>query len=121
MSDDPDGGDDPSIREYDKLVRDRIPETIRATDETPVTRRVDGEELQRYLLDKLVEEATEARDAGSDPAESVDAELADLAAVLDTLVERRGRDRVARLRREKRGERGEFDDGVVLERVREDG
>jgi len=117
-SDDGDGSDDaPAVHEYDKLVRDRIPEAIRADDGSPVTRTVAGAELDRYLLEKLVEEATEARDAVGDPDESVDAELADLAAALDALVDRRGRERIARRRREKAVDRGAFDDGVVLERV----
>lgn len=113
--------DDASTVEYDKLVRDDIPGVIRADGERPVTRTVDGEELDRYLLDKLVEEATEAREAAEDAEESVDAELADLSAVLDALMERRDRDRIERLRREKAAERGAFADGVVLERVESDG
>ena len=111
--------DDASTVEYDKLVRDDVPAVIRAAGERPVTRTVAGEELDRYLLDKLVEEATEAREAAGDAEESLDAELADLATVLDTLVERRDRDRIERLRREKAAERGAFAAGVVLERVEE--
>jgi predicted house-cleaning noncanonical NTP pyrophosphatase (MazG superfamily) len=43
--------------EYDKLVRDRIPEIIRAAGKIPVTRTVaDAEEMKRRLLDKLAEE-----------------------------------------------------------------
>ncbi|WP_435063528.1 nucleoside triphosphate pyrophosphohydrolase [Halobaculum sp. EA56] len=122
MSDDgdTDGSDDDTdtaAREYDKLVRDGVPDLIRASGETPVTRTVEGAELDRYLLDKLVEEAREAREAADDPGESVDDELADLSAALDALVGRRGRDEVDRRRRAKADERGEFDDGVVLERV----
>ena len=115
MPDEPDDAE--QIREYDKLVRDGVPDVIRAADETPITRSVSGAELDRYLLDKLVEEAVEARDAADDPEESVDAELADLSAVLDAAIERCGRERVARLRREKAAERGVFADGIVLERV----
>ncbi|MXR41710.1 hypothetical protein GRX01_10215 [Halobaculum sp. WSA2] len=114
----PDEHDDAEpVREYDKLVRDEVPDVIRAADETPVTRSVSGAELDRYLLNKLVEEAVEARDAADDPVESVDAELADLAAALDAAIDRRGRERIARLRREKAAERGAFADGIVLERV----
>ncbi|WP_277554371.1 nucleoside triphosphate pyrophosphohydrolase [Halobaculum limi] len=109
-------GDD-ATTEYDKLVRDDIPAVICESGEMPVTRVVDGEELQRYLLQKLVEEAEEARAAREDPAESVDAELADCVAVLDALLDCRDRERVGRLRREKAADRGAFDDGVVLERV----
>lgn len=111
--------DDARTVEYDKLVRDDIPDVIREGGERPVTRTIDGTELDRYLLDKLVEEATEAREAAGDAEESVDAELADLATVLDTLVERRDRDRIERLRREKAAERGAFAAGIVLERVEE--
>ena len=115
MPDEPDDAE--QIREYDKLVRDGVPDVIRAADETPVTRRVSGAELDRYLLDKLVEEATEAREAAGDAGGSVDAELADLSAVLEALIERRDRERIERLRREKAADRGAFADGIVLERV----
>src|SRR5262249_38792282 len=46
-----------------KLVRDRIPEIIRASGDRPVTRVADIGEYLGRLGDKLVEEAQEARDA----------------------------------------------------------
>lgn len=103
--------------EYNKLVRDGVPAVIRENDETPVTRTVEGSELERYLLRKLVEEAEEALTATDDPEESVDEELADLSAVLEAVLDRRDRDRIDRLRRTKADDRGEFDAGTVLERV----
>jgi len=42
-------------REYDKLVRDRVPEVIRADGERPVTHTVDGEAYGDRLAEKLEE------------------------------------------------------------------
>ncbi|MEZ3114335.1 hypothetical protein RYH80_00140 [Halobaculum sp. MBLA0147] len=100
-------------REYDKLVRDEIPAVIRADGETPVTHTVDGEAYAERLAAKLREETEEYL------AEREPAELADVAAVVDALVDAVGREEVTRLREQKAAERGEFDDGVVLERVHE--
>lgn len=106
--------------EYDKLVRDRIPAMIEEDGETPVTRRVEGEEYDGYLAAKLLEEAREYRDAHADEGTDADRELADVLEVVETLLDRRDRARVDRLRVDKAGERGGFAEGIVLERV-EDG
>ncbi|QLG28520.1 nucleoside triphosphate pyrophosphohydrolase [Halorarum halophilum] len=107
--------------EYDKLVRDRIPELVETNGETPVTRRVEGEEYGDYLAEKLVEEAREFRDARATDGEDPDAELADVLEVMETLLDRGDRDRVRRLREEKVAERGGFAEGIVLERVEDGG
>lgn len=100
-------------REYDKLVRDEIPAVIRADGETPVTDTVDGEAYEDRLAAKLREETEEFL------ADRETAELADVVAVVDALVDAVGREEVTRLREQKAARRGEFDDGVVLERVHE--
>jgi predicted house-cleaning noncanonical NTP pyrophosphatase (MazG superfamily) len=46
-----------------KLVRDRIPEVVTAEDRTPKVRVLDEQEFEAALLDKLVEEVTELRNA----------------------------------------------------------
>ncbi|WP_440990438.1 nucleoside triphosphate pyrophosphohydrolase [Haloarchaeobius baliensis] len=103
------------MREYDKLVRDRIPEVIRENDETPVTHTVAGEAYRERLREKLVEEATEFRD---DPSV---AELGDVLDVVAAIREAEDIDRedLQRKRRAKRAARGGFEDGVVLDRVEE--
>lgn len=131
---------------YDKLVRDDIPAVVREDGNRPVTRRVDGEERRRYLAEKLVEEATEYRDAvlaandgdvdnsdhaagdGEEASSDGEAdsdddpvldELADVHAVLDAVVDASGAttaDVDARVG-EKSESRGGFHDGVVLERI----
>jgi predicted house-cleaning noncanonical NTP pyrophosphatase (MazG superfamily) len=60
---------------YRKLVRDRIPEIIRADGHKAVTHVLDEESYRAALLEKLIEEAHEARQA---PATQLAAELADV-------------------------------------------
>jgi predicted house-cleaning noncanonical NTP pyrophosphatase (MazG superfamily) len=66
-----------------KLVRDLIPEIIEAEGRAPAVRQLSGEEYERALLDKLVEEVEELRDAT--PSERL-TEAADVYEVLVTLV-----------------------------------
>ncbi|WP_158059358.1 nucleoside triphosphate pyrophosphohydrolase [Halorussus halophilus] len=101
------------MTEYDKLVRDRIPEVIRENDERPVTHVAEGEEYRRRLREKLCEEAEEFRESG-DPKE-----LADVLEVIDTIrdAEKIEDETLAALREEKADERGRFEEGIVLERV----
>jgi predicted house-cleaning noncanonical NTP pyrophosphatase (MazG superfamily) len=93
---------------YDKLVRDRIPEIIRASGRTCETTRLVDEEYQTALLAKLVEEAREAASAG--PGELV-TELADLLEVVEATISAHGlsREAVEEERRKRRLERGGFE------------
>jgi predicted house-cleaning noncanonical NTP pyrophosphatase (MazG superfamily) len=101
------------VTEYDKLVRDDIPDVIRENGETPVTHVETGDAYRERLRAKLYEEADEFRESG-DPEE-----LADVLEVLAAIRESEGfdREKLERLREQKAEERGRFDDGVVLERV----
>lgn len=100
-------------REYDKLVRDDIPEIIEANGERPVVHTAGEEEYERRLLAKLDEEVTEYRE------DREIAELADVLEVVHALREHHGvsREALEERREEKAAERGRFGDGVVLERV----
>jgi len=100
-------------REYDKLVRDRIPEIIEGNGERPVTHVADDAEYARRLREKLDEEVQEYREDG-DPEE-----LADVLEVVHALRELAGltEAELAALRAEKAEDRGGFADRVVLERV----
>ncbi len=100
--------------DYNKLVRDRIPEIVSAAGGG--TRVVHANDAQaRWLLrQKLVEEALEV--FASDGDELVE-ELADLAEVLEALYRRLGVDagNVEAAQRRKRAERGGFEELVFLE------
>tara|TARA_B100000745_G_scaffold205743_1_gene136017 strand:+ start:7162 stop:7494 length:333 start_codon:yes stop_codon:yes gene_type:complete len=105
---------------YGKLVRDNIPNIIRANGETPNVRIMNTDEYRRELLYKLIEEAEEVRQAGYDPdgIEFV-TELADLAEVLDAVfVEFEiKQDLLEKLREDRKSERGGFAERIFLESV----
>ena len=69
-----------------ELVRDRIPEIIRAGGQ-PLTRILSPDEFRAALIAKLGEEAREVRDA---PAAELPGELADVLEVLQALASAAG-------------------------------
>jgi predicted house-cleaning noncanonical NTP pyrophosphatase (MazG superfamily) len=100
--------------EFDKLVRDNVPDLIRESGDDPETHVADDSEYRHRLREKLVEEAVEFRESG-DPEE-----LADVFAVVGAICRADDIDReeLEQLGREKTRERGAFEDRLVLERVR---
>ncbi|SFB91949.1 Predicted house-cleaning noncanonical NTP pyrophosphatase, all-alpha NTP-PPase (MazG) superfamily [Halobiforma haloterrestris] len=100
-------------REYDKLVRDSIPEIIERNGETPVIHTAAEEEYERRLREKLDEEVAEFEESGDIE------ELADVLEVVYAIRDQKGisAERLEELRAEKARERGRFEEGVVLERV----
>jgi predicted house-cleaning noncanonical NTP pyrophosphatase (MazG superfamily) len=98
-----------------KLVRDKIPELIKARGAEPRTRLLDRENHYSSLLDKLREETAEFE--GNPCVE----ELADLCEVLRALAFMLdiSFDEVEREREKKHRERGGFQMGILLEDIRE--
>lgn len=105
--------DETQTRGLPKLVRDRIPEIITASGRTPTTEIASGDDLHRYLLDKLTEEHLELL---IDP--SIE-EIADMIEVLLALAKQLGYDEAITLThtRQKRAERGGFDGGYILTEI----
>jgi predicted house-cleaning noncanonical NTP pyrophosphatase (MazG superfamily) len=103
---------------YNKLVRDRIPEIIEAGGSRPVTHILDTDRYRAALLDKLVEEAEEARQA---PDEALSAELADVLEVLQCLLAEVGMtwEVLQAHAADKRAQRGSFSRRLLLEYVDE--
>lgn len=101
------------MKVYDKLVRDRIPEVIRASGKECETSIVSGDKKTELLEKKLMEEVGEFMEAKNLE------ELADVMEVLFGLAEDLGysEEDLVRAREEKREERGGFKKGIVLERV----
>ena len=96
--------------EYQKLVRDKIPQIIRNGGDIPVTRILDDEEYLTCLENKLDEEVAEFhRDNNIE-------ELADILEVIYALAEADGYspEELNRYRMEKRAERGGFHDRIFL-------
>ena len=99
--------------EYDKLVRDGIPEIVEADGDEPITHAVEGEAYRDRLHDKLDEEVAEFHESGAPE------ELADVLEVVGALAAAHGssESELDEIRRSKAAERGRFDDGIVLEAV----
>ncbi|MFB6175143.1 MAG: NUDIX domain-containing protein [Candidatus Nanohalobium sp.] len=100
-------------QELPKLVRDRIPEIIEENGEEAKISEVEGAELEKFLGEKVVEEAEEFE-------EDRDVEeLADLLEVVDAYIENEGlsREKLEEVREEKKEDRGGFSEGFVLEDV----
>ncbi|WP_433357681.1 nucleoside triphosphate pyrophosphohydrolase (plasmid) [Microtetraspora malaysiensis] len=93
-----------------KLVRDKIPQIIRATGADPIVYVADSEEYLASLKTKLGEEVEEFLASDEDPEE-----LADILEVLYALAEAVGVDRqqLEKLRAAKESERGGFADRVI--------
>lgn len=98
---------------YHKLVRDKIPEIIRADGKSACWRFLRKDELLPLLRKKLSEEVDEYLKSGEIE------ELADIAEVLHALSEQSGAgwESVEQLRLKKAAERGGFEKGILLETV----
>lgn len=102
------------MKTYNKLVRDKIPEIIKADGRECETLIVAGEEKCKLLEDKLQEEVSEfLQDKNLE-------ELADVMEVLFGLAEALGysEEELLKSRDKKREERGGFKKGIVLKSVR---
>ena len=101
---------------YKKLVRDRIPEIIKANGENPITRVLDDMEYKEELEKKLHEEYLEVLDAAGD---SRIEELADMLEVMEALasVENKTLEDVLSVKAKKQEKRGAFKDKIYLEGV----
>ncbi|GAA3068626.1 hypothetical protein GCM10010464_36030 [Pseudonocardia yunnanensis] len=91
-----------------KLVRDKIPDIIRADGREPDLRRLDAQEYVRELHAKLFEEATELANASNS---QVAEELADVLEVLRAIARINGvtMAEVDDVAKQKRADRGAFD------------
>ncbi|WP_040840794.1 nucleoside triphosphate pyrophosphohydrolase [Nocardia brevicatena] len=100
-----------------KLVRDRIPELIRASGRAPSVRVLDTSAYEAALHEKLLEEAAELR-AANNRREQVE-EAADVLEVLTSLAALYGftLDDVQRAAQNKAAERGGFGERLWLEEV----
>jgi len=100
--------------EYNKLVRDGVPEIVRSTGGSVRAVRASPSEAQWLLRQKLIEEAFEVAEATGD---QVVEELADLAETTLALCRYIGIDSadVERARENKRATRGGFDEAVYLQ------
>ena len=98
---------------HNKLVRDRIPEIIEASGRTCITEVLPNDAYIQALDAKLSEELEEYQQSKSLE------ELADLLEVMGAVVKARGYtwDDLTRVRKEKRTQRGAFEQRIFLKEV----
>ncbi len=100
------------MKEYNKLIRDKIPEIIAAKGEKAETHIADDAEFLVKAKEKLGEEVAEFLESG-DPEE-----LADLLEITYATATALGvsEEELNRVRQVKRDKRGGFDKKIILER-----
>lgn len=92
-----------------KLIRDKIPEIMKAKGENPKTHIAGEDEFRHLLIMKLIEEAHEYK-----LKPSAD-ELGDILEVVHAISEQYGGfDKVNEVRKKKTAERGNFSKKIVL-------
>ena len=101
------------MKVHNKLVRDKIPEIVKASGRIPVTHILSDEEFLVVLETKLKEEIVEYQEDKSLE------ELADILEVLQAICVARGYnlEQLEQKRRKKAEERGGFKDKIFLEYV----
>jgi predicted house-cleaning noncanonical NTP pyrophosphatase (MazG superfamily) len=110
-------GADEDVLEFNKVVRDKIPELIQLGGEHVETVNLTGDALVLALQKKLVEEALEALDAKS--GEALLGELADIEEVIIALSStlKISRQDLEAARAAKAEKRGGFEKGIMLKRT----
>jgi len=103
----------PSVRVWNKLVRDRIPDIIAASNMIATTKHLDADEYKTALKQKLIEEAQEASESTN---ETLISELADVLEVLRALCTAHhiSVDDLERKRIFSAATRGSFDERIFL-------
>ncbi len=104
------------MKEYNKLIRDRIPELLTGKRISFETHIADDNEFCIKLNEKLIEESHEFLDAKNE--EEAKEEMADIFEVIDTILAVRGwaRKDIQHIQGKKHEERGGFTQRIILER-----
>ena len=104
------------MKEYNKLVRDRIPEFLTGKRISFETHIADDDEFHLKLNEKLTEESHEFQETKTE--EEAKEEMADIFEVIDTILALRGwtREDIQRIQGKKHEDRGGFTQRIILER-----
>lgn len=97
--------------EYNKLVRDKIPEIIKSKGEECKTHIAEDLEYTEKLKEKLLEEVQEfSKDETPD-------EIADILEVIDAIIKAKSfsMEEIQKIKKEKFDKRGGFDEKIILE------
>ena len=101
--------------EYDKLIRDKIPDIIKRNNKIPMTHIASEKEYNEKLNQKLIEEVNEfVKDQNI-------GELVDILEVIHAIAENINisKEKLENLRKEKAAERGSFKNKLILDEVKD--
>jgi predicted house-cleaning noncanonical NTP pyrophosphatase (MazG superfamily) len=106
-------------KEYNKLIRDRIPEIIEESGGIAKIKTLDNGVFRKALKEKVIEEAKELLESESD--EDVLNELSDIEELVNAIAEDYGipKDEIEKKRKNKAEKRGGFKKKLFLEYVDE--
>lgn len=106
-----------TILAYEKLVRDKIPEIIKANGQKGFFRILEDEEYQIKLNEKMKEELIEYLTSNSE-REAVQ-ELADMSEIIDAILELKGvsKEKFCAFKQKRKEDRGGFQKRLLLEKV----
>jgi predicted house-cleaning noncanonical NTP pyrophosphatase (MazG superfamily) len=104
---------------YNKLIRDNIPEIIRADNAEPVYRTLDDSEFIGELFKKLSEETKELIAANAKDKIELMKEIGDVYEVIDYIIKECGLNQaeIIKLKEERKQKRGGFDKKLFLESI----
>jgi len=106
----------PIESEYPKLVRDNIPAIIKAKEGVDVKTRIleKDEEYLKYLLKKIVEEATELQHSGKEG--NTQEELGDVLEIISAILKLKGwsMEDIIKVQKEKREKNGGFKKRILM-------
>lgn len=97
-----------------KLVRDKIPEIIKADGETPITHIAKAKEYQEKLQEKLQEEVNEFLE---NPTKEELADILEVVYSLANLLDANKKD-LEQIRKQKAQDRGGFKNKIILEEIK---
>jgi predicted house-cleaning noncanonical NTP pyrophosphatase (MazG superfamily) len=106
----------PVENEYPKLVRDNIPDIIKARTGIDPEQRIasDDAEFELFLLKKIVEEAIELQHSGEH--NNLEEEIVDINQLIETLMRLRGKkaEEIRAIQEEKRSKNGGFEKRIIM-------
>ena len=99
--------------DYNKLVRDKVPEIIKKNGEKPFTHIAEDEEYWEKLKDKLREEINEFLE------NQTPEELSDILEVVEAISDFKGwkREEIDKIKKQKQEIRGGFKNKIILDKV----